>query len=614
MYQNYQNQPLNLISQVLFACSLISLAGVVPVLFFTKKLGHASKIDEQILKESYFLKCLMHFSVGTLLFDSICHILPEAYELVGRSKIDVVLFRTLIGIILFFMIERLGGLEREPDETENRPKQEQNQQNITETSSSPSEDLVSNLGSSILDSDTKSRSNSGTSRSSNITSSDSNYGSFVSEEENLKDCEVKEKKSLDQQVDQKRHISNLIQNDLARRPTTSRKNEIAAQLNLLANAMDNFSHGLTVGSAFLISSKSGFLSSFGILLHEIPHEFGDFAILLKSGKTIIECSLCQLSTSITSFIGGMTALFIGSGYQKEALAWLLPLSAGGFIFIALSTMKSLYEVEDENYKGTENYTNSNNAGQNLHQTKHKNEESEDIQSEEGKTSNDNSRKQDGRTTKSMNMKNYELKRRMMKREIKTNVDDEDEKEEKDNEEENIQKNLERIQKRQLEENFLKAINNKIIKICKSMKNTLILASISSDADKKRSNQQTSKTRKGKNTNEKEANIQGKYGVCQTEKDLNTNLYSKSEYLNVNLEYIPGKNRNFIKSEKEKVKISNASRDEKEIFIKNEKESLFSARAATASSEKGNLQILNFIFEACSILTGLIIMYCAMKWC
>lgn len=111
-------------------------------------------------------------------------------------------------------------------------------------------------------------------------------------------------------------------------------------LDLLANAIDNFIHGLTVGSAFLISNKSGYLSSLGILLHEIPHEFGDFAILLNSGKTILECSLCQISTSITSFLGGMFALFIGKNYQYAALNWLLPVSSGGFLFIALSTFKN----------------------------------------------------------------------------------------------------------------------------------------------------------------------------------------------------------------------------------------------------------------------------------
>ena len=59
--------------------------------------------------------------------------------------------------------------------------------------------------------------------------------------------------------------------------------KIVGYLNLLANCIDNFIHGLAVASSFLNSFKLGMTTVFAILIHEIPHEIGDFAILLNSG-------------------------------------------------------------------------------------------------------------------------------------------------------------------------------------------------------------------------------------------------------------------------------------------------------------------------------------------
>lgn len=62
--------------------------------------------------------------------------------------------------------------------------------------------------------------------------------------------------------------------------------QVIGYLNLIANGIDNFAHGLAVAGSFMVSYKTGVLTTTAILIHEIPHEIGDFAILLKSGKEI----------------------------------------------------------------------------------------------------------------------------------------------------------------------------------------------------------------------------------------------------------------------------------------------------------------------------------------
>ena len=76
----------------------------------------------------------------------------------------------------------------------------------------------------------------------------------------------------------------------------------------MANCVDNFTHGLAVGGSFLISFRLGFFTTFAILVHEVPHEIGDFAILLKSGFTRWEAAKAQLMTATGGICGAFIAV------------------------------------------------------------------------------------------------------------------------------------------------------------------------------------------------------------------------------------------------------------------------------------------------------------------
>ncbi|XP_014468084.1 PREDICTED: zinc transporter ZIP13 homolog [Dinoponera quadriceps] len=108
-------------------------------------------------------------------------------------------------------------------------------------------------------------------------------------------------------------------------------------LNLLMNFLDNFTHGLSVGGSFLISFRVGVLSTFTILVHEIPHEVGDFAILLRSGFSRWDAARAQLVTAGGGVVGALAAVFFSSGLEEKT-NWILPLTAGGFIHIGLVTI------------------------------------------------------------------------------------------------------------------------------------------------------------------------------------------------------------------------------------------------------------------------------------
>ena len=61
--------------------------------------------------------------------------------------------------------------------------------------------------------------------------------------------------------------------------------KVAGYLNLAADFAHNFTDGLAIGASFLGGTTLGMITTMTIFLHEIPHEIGDFAILMQSGCT-----------------------------------------------------------------------------------------------------------------------------------------------------------------------------------------------------------------------------------------------------------------------------------------------------------------------------------------
>lgn len=118
--------------------------------------------------------------------------------------------------------------------------------------------------------------------------------------------------------------------------------KIAGYLNLAADFTHNFTDGLAIGASYLAGNSIGIITTITILLHEVPHEIGDFAILVKSGCSKKKAMMLQLTTAIGALAGTVLAL-LGSG-SDAAESWVLPFTAGGFIYIAtVSVIPELLE-------------------------------------------------------------------------------------------------------------------------------------------------------------------------------------------------------------------------------------------------------------------------------
>jgi len=119
--------------------------------------------------------------------------------------------------------------------------------------------------------------------------------------------------------------------------------KVAGYLNLAADCFHNFTDGLAIGASFLAGESVGLITTFTILLHEVPHEIGDFAILIQSGVPKHKAIFLQLLTAVGALAGCIVSLVLG-GVTQAASSITLPFTAGGFIYIAtVSVLPELLE-------------------------------------------------------------------------------------------------------------------------------------------------------------------------------------------------------------------------------------------------------------------------------
>ncbi len=108
-------------------------------------------------------------------------------------------------------------------------------------------------------------------------------------------------------------------------------------MNLVGDCLHNFIDGLVIASVFLVDFKLGVITTLAIALHEIPQEIGDFGVLIHAGFNKTKALLLNYIVASTVILGGVVGYF-AAFYIDGAIAYLLPIAAGGFIYIAASDL------------------------------------------------------------------------------------------------------------------------------------------------------------------------------------------------------------------------------------------------------------------------------------
>jgi len=116
-------------------------------------------------------------------------------------------------------------------------------------------------------------------------------------------------------------------------------------MNLVGDAAHNFIDGVLIGSSYLVSIPLGITVTIAVIAHEIPQELGDFGVLLHSGFKVKKAIIYNFLSALTAVVGTVVALLIGIRIEGF-IHIMLPLTAGGFIYIALSGL--VPELHKEN--------------------------------------------------------------------------------------------------------------------------------------------------------------------------------------------------------------------------------------------------------------------------
>ncbi|MCY1046346.1 ZIP family metal transporter [Corallococcus sp. bb12-1] len=101
---------------------------------------------------------------------------------------------------------------------------------------------------------------------------------------------------------------------------------------LASDALHNIGDGAAVAAAFLVSPNAGFATAFAVIIHELPQEVGDYALLRAAGwsraKSLVALGAVQLTAAV-----GAGAVLVGTQHLPSLQGTVLAIAGGSFLYI-----------------------------------------------------------------------------------------------------------------------------------------------------------------------------------------------------------------------------------------------------------------------------------------
>jgi zinc and cadmium transporter len=117
----------------------------------------------------------------------------------------------------------------------------------------------------------------------------------------------------------------------------ARRRSPLATLSILGDGVHNFVDGMAIAAAYLADPRLGVTTTVAVLLHEVPQELGDFAVLVYAGVPARRAVWLNLGAGATALLGAAAVLILGTRVAGLTDA-LLAIAAGSFVYIAAADL------------------------------------------------------------------------------------------------------------------------------------------------------------------------------------------------------------------------------------------------------------------------------------
>jgi len=114
---------------------------------------------------------------------------------------------------------------------------------------------------------------------------------------------------------------------------------------IIGDSIHNFIDGIAIGASFLINPNLGWITALSTFLHEVPHEIGDFGILLKAGWSKSKILSVNIASSLMTVVGAFIVYFIKD--MHSMIGPLMAISAGVFLYLGASDFLPKIELDNK---------------------------------------------------------------------------------------------------------------------------------------------------------------------------------------------------------------------------------------------------------------------------